>query len=130
MADIASGGERRRLLRARLRLVALVATGIVVLCSLHFGVADGGLDWNGWVVGVVALLLSASAWVVWGTNPGGWMPSSAVTWLAHLGCAAALFMWGEFGVASIAAGLVYGSIWAGALLVPVAAVSTLVRRRR
>lgn len=127
MADIATTGERRKLLRAQLRLVALIVTGVAVLCALHFGVADGGLEWNGWVVGIVALLVSSAAWVVWGTSASGWVPSCVVTWLAHLASAAALFMWGELGAASIAAGLIYGSIWAGALLVPVATVSTLVR---
>ncbi|NLE98284.1 MAG: hypothetical protein GX596_09920 [Propionibacterium sp.] len=127
MADPATSRERRKLLRAQLRLSALLLTGIAVLCTLHFGIARAGLNWNGWVVGIVALLVSATAWVVTGFRPGGWVPASVVTWVAHVVCTTALFMWGELGVASIAAGLIYGSIWAGALLVPVALVSTIVR---
>lgn len=119
--------DRLLVLRAQLRLLLIVLIDIGILCIIDAFVMDRGLDWHGWVVGVVALILSLATWIVWGTRHGGWPVACATTWVAHVVAAGGLFMWSSFGVASLPGGLIYGSIWAAALLLPVLLISTLVR---
>lgn len=125
-----SGGHHVRhvVVRARLQLLTLLLTGVLVLFLIHFLVAP--LAWSSWVIGVVALLMSVSAWVVWGTMLRGSLASCAVTWATHVAAAAALFIMHSYGPAAIAAGFVYGSLWAAALLLPLGAEALYMRIRR
>ncbi|WP_093249619.1 hypothetical protein [Tessaracoccus oleiagri] len=127
MADSGGHHVRHVVVRARLQLLTLLVTGVLALLVIHFFVSP--LLWSAWVIGVVALLVSMSAWVVWGTRLRGSLASCAVTWAAHVTAAAALFILNGYGVAAIAAGVVYGSLWAAVLLLPLGLEALLMRLR-
>lgn len=119
---------RHVVVRARLQLLTLLLTGVLVLFLIHFLLAP--LAWSSWVIGVVALLVSISAWVVWGTRLRGSLASCAVTWATHVAAAAAMFIMHSYGTAAIAAGFVYGSLWGSALLLPLGAEALFMRFRQ
>lgn len=124
MAEGALPRERRKVLRARLRILTLLVAEAAVLSVASQFLS---MDVSAWVVCFLALLFSTLGWITFGTRRGGWLQASILTWLAHLVCATALFMWQGVGLAAMLTGAMYGTIWTLVLLAPIAGASILVR---
>lgn len=116
--------ERRKLLRLRLRLLAVLAVEAVVIPWIVSTV--GG--WSVLALAVLAGLTTLCAWIIWGTVPGGWFQASLATFaLKMLGGAGIALALGSAGP-GLLIGTAYGALWALVTLVPVAIVSLLLRR--
>lgn len=124
MASEMTAHERRKLLRLRLRLLAVLVVEAVVIPWIASTVSG----WSVLSLAVLAGLMTLCAWIIWGTTPGGWFQASLATFaLKMLGGAGIGMALGSAGPGPLV-GVAYGALWAVVTLAPVAIVSLLLRR--